>query len=178
METIVIPLSKTKIALRAGGSVLFVLLGYFLLTTVGAEKTGIWAAFVKGTGVACMLFFGATTVYAVKKMFDKNAGLIIDNQGITDNTHASSIGLIKWEDITEIRMAQVMSSRFLLIYMPNYTAILEKYTGIRRKIMEQNMKTYGTPVSITTDTLNCQLDDLVKLIGEKMTEAKKPKGTR
>ena len=30
-------------------------------------------------------------------MFGKNIGLTIDDYGITDNTNASSIGLIKWD---------------------------------------------------------------------------------
>ncbi|OWY25480.1 hypothetical protein C7N43_36870 [Sphingobacteriales bacterium UPWRP_1] len=172
MHTIEIPLSKSKIALRAGGSVLFVLLGYYLFTTLSAGQSAAWAAFVKGVGAAAMLFFTITALYGVKKLFDKNIGLTIDAQGITDNTHASSIGLIKWQDITDIKTAQIMSNRFLLIYTQNPHAILEKYSGIRRKLMEQNMKMYGTPVTITADTLQYPFDELEKLLAESLHQAR------
>lgn len=170
MNTIEIPLSKTKLLLRVAGSVLFVLLGYYLFTTLSAGQSGVWNAFVKGVGTAAMLFFTITAVYGIKKLFGKNIGLTIDEQGITDKTHALSIGFIKWQDIADIKTAEVMSSKFLLIYTQNPHAILEKYSGIRRNLMEQNMKMYGTPVTITADTLQYPFAELEKLLMENLQE--------
>jgi hypothetical protein len=94
--------------------------------------------------------------------------LIINEDGIIDNTNASSIGLIKWADITEIRTEQVMSTKFLLIYTNNPKQILEKAKGIKRKLLEGNMKKYGTPLSITSNTIKYNFTDLEKLLNDKL----------
>ena len=57
---------------------------------------------IKGIGILAILFFGGTGIYGFNKIFDKKAGLIIDANGITDHSNASSVGLIEWNDISEI----------------------------------------------------------------------------
>ena len=73
-------------------------------------------------------------------MFDNAIGLIIDEMGITDNSNASSIGLIKWVDIKEIRTEQEASTKFLLIYTNNPEEYLDKAKGFKRKLMRGNNK--------------------------------------
>jgi hypothetical protein len=170
MNKIEIPISKTKLLLGIGGSILFLVLGLYLFTTVADQQTRFNPTLVKGIGIAGILFFGATGIYGIKKIFDKNIGLTIDENGIIDNTNATSIGLIKWADITEIKTEQVMSTKFLLIYTSDPNRILEKATGIKRKLLEGNMKMYGTPLSITSNTLRYNFSDLEKLIRDRLNE--------
>jgi hypothetical protein len=170
MNKIEIPISKTKLLLGIGGSILFLVLGLYLFTTVADQQTRFNPTLVKGIGIAGILFFGATGIYGIKKIFDKNIGLTIDENGIIDNTNATSIGLIKWADITEIKTEQVMSTKFLLIYTSDPNRILEKATGIKRKLLEGNMKMYGTPLSITSNTLRYNFSDLEKLIRDRQTK--------
>ena len=170
MNKIEIPLSKTKLLLGIGGSILFVVSGLYLFATIADQQTRFNPALVKGIGIAGILFFGATCIYGIKKIFDKNIGLTIDDNGIIDNTNASSIGLIRWTDITEIKTEQVMSTKFLLIYTSDPKRILENVKGIKRKLLEGNMKMYGTPLSITSNTLRYNFSDLEKLIRDKLNE--------
>lgn len=170
MNKIEIPLSKAKILLTIGGSILFVVLGHYFITTMADQQTRFNPTHVKGVGIVSVLFFGATGIYGIKKMFDNNVGLTIDDKGIIDNTNASSIGLIKWEDITEIKTEQVMSTKFLLIFTKDPDGILEKVRGIKRKLMAGNMKMYGTPLSITSTTLKYNFNDLEKLLKTRLDE--------
>jgi hypothetical protein len=170
MNKIEIPLSKTKLLLGIGGSILFVILGLYLFTTIADQQIRFNPLQVKGAGIAGILFFGATGIYGIKKMFDNNVGLTIDDNGIIDNTNASSIGLIKWADITEIKTEQVMSTKFLLIYTKDPNGILEKVNGLKRKLMEGNMKMYRTPLSITSSTLKYNFNDLEKLLKDRLNE--------
>ena len=96
-----IQLNKIKITLLTIGSVLFVIAGYFML----------WS-FI---GIVAILFFGATGIYGIIKLFDSKTGLKIDSNGITDNSNATSIGLIKWNDIYQIRSEQIASEKFIMI---------------------------------------------------------------
>lgn len=170
MNKIEIPLSKTKLLFGIAGSILFVVLGLYLFTTIADQQTRFNPTLVKGIGLASILFFGATGIYGTVKIFEKSVGLTIDDNGIIDNTNASSIGLIKWADITEIRTEQVMSTKFLLIFTNDPNGILEKVGGMKRKLMAGNMKMYGTPLSITSTTLKYDFADLEKLLKNRLNE--------
>ena len=103
-------------------------------------------------------------------MFDNTIGLPIDDNGIFDITNASSVGLLKWTDITEIKTEQVASTKILLIYTTNPSFYLDKVKGFKRKLMEGNNKMYGMPLSITSTTLKHNFNELEKLLTEKLNE--------
>ena len=173
MDKVKIPLSKTKLLLGISGSILFVVLGVFFFMTIADNQTRFSPTFVKGAGIAGILFFSATGIYGIRKMFDNITGLIIDENGIVDNTNASSVGLIKWSDITGIETAEVASTKFLLIHTRNPEYYLGKVKGFKRKLMEGNNKMYGTPLSITSNTLKYKFKDLEKLIYDRFQEQQK-----
>jgi len=146
--------------------------GYYFNAAIG-KFIYLTPEMIQIIGVIDILFFGAAGFYGIKKMFDKKVGLIIDSNGITDNSNESSIGLIEWNDITEIRTKQVVSTKFLLIDIVNP----EKYIGkaknrIQARLMKANMNIYETPLSITSNTLKYDFGELEKLI---QTEYKKNK---
>ncbi len=164
-----IPLSQTKILIGIGGSILFIALGIYMITMINKQ---IWydSSFVKIVGFASILFFGLTGIYLTKKMFDKTMGLIVDDNGIYDNSSASSVGFIKWADISAIKTEQVSSSKFLLIYTSNPEYYLNNVKGVKRKFLEGNNKMYGTPFSIASNTLKYNFNDLEKLINARFDE--------
>lgn len=170
MSKIEISLSKTKLLLGIGISILFVVLGFYLITKATYQQTSLNPTLVKGVGIAGILFFGATLIFGIKKKFDKTIGLTIDESGIHDNTNALSVDLIKWTDITEIKAKQVASTKFLLIYTDNASVYLDKVKGFKKKLMEKNNKMYGTPFSITSSTLKYNFSDLEKLLKDKLNE--------
>lgn len=110
-------------------------------------------------------------------MFDNKLGLIIDDEGIFDNAHAASVGLIRWADIIAIETAQVKSARFLLIYTLNPEFYLNRVNGFRRKLMEGNNRAYGTPLSITTTALKNDFADVQRWVTEKFEEQLKRRNT-
>lgn len=178
-ETIEIPLSKKKITLLLLASIAFVVSGIWIATNPEIFIPNIFRItnpeIIRIGGIAGILFFGAGGIYGIKKLFDKKVGLIIDVNGITDNSNASSVGLIDWNDIVEIKTQQVMSTRFLLIFIDNQDKYLDRVNGLKRKLMQGNLKMYGTPLSITSNTLKYDFVKLEKLI---QTEFKKIKNAR
>ena len=166
MNKIEIPLSKIKILPVLIGAFGFVFFG--ILFIIDPDK--FISPLIKDTeiirlvGVISVLFFGAGGIYGTKKMFDKSVGLTVDDDGVIDNTNAVSVGRIKWSDITEIKSKHIMSAKYLLIFIKDPNEVLEKVKGIKRKLMTVNMKTYGTPLSITSTTLKYNFNDLEKLL--------------
>jgi len=166
MDTIEIPLSKTKIFLTLLLASAGLIIG--TLSTITPE-TFITNMFpnpqtIRLGGIASVLFCGAAVIYGIRKLFDKRIGLKVDENGITDNTNAVSVGLINWTDITEIKTEQVRSIKFLLIYTSNPDKYLERVGTLQRKIMKANMSMYGTPLSISSNTLQYNFADLEKII--------------
>ncbi len=168
-ETIEIPLSKKKITLLLLASIAFVAAGIWITINPEIFIPNIFRItnpqIIRIGGIAGVLFFGAGGIYGIKKLFDKKIGLIIDSNGITDNSNASSIGLIEWNDISEIRIKQVMSTKFLLIDIVNP----DKYIGkaknrVQTKLLKANMNMYDTPLSITSNTLKYDFQELEKII--------------
>ncbi len=72
MSKIKIPLSRPNLLLGIGGSVLFVVTGLWLFTTMADQQATFNPYLVKGIGAACVLFFGAAGVYGIKKLFERN----------------------------------------------------------------------------------------------------------
>ncbi len=171
-----IPLSKQKITFLIIASLAFVIAGILFVYQPGrfvSEYTIRYRMFnnpemIRIIGIIAILFFGAAGIYGIKKLFDKKVGLVIDENGITDNSNASSIGLIEWNDILEIKTEQVMSTKFLLIEVENPEKYIGKAkSGMKARLMKANMKMYGTPLSITSNTLKYDFNELEKLIQNK-----------
>lgn len=168
MEKIEIELSKNKIALLTIGSLIFVVLSILFLLNPESFTSFRYRNenFIRIAGILSTIFFGATGIYGCFKFFDKKVGLTLNNIGLIDNTNASSVGNINWDEISEIKMEQVMSTKFLLVYVKNPNKFIENSTGFKKKIMIANNKMYGTPISITSNTLKCNFDELEKIVLE------------
>lgn len=112
-EKIEIPLSRMKITLHLVGSVFFVVLGIMFTIKPEAFISMIFRnlEIIRFAGVLSVVFFGLCLVFIAKKLFSHKAGLIIDQYGITENTNATSVGLIEWEDITGIERIEIFSKK-------------------------------------------------------------------
>lgn len=174
-DKIIIPLSKKKATIALVGSVLFVVAGY--LMTINPENfiSPICRSpeIIRVTGIVGVAFFGLCLIFIARKLFDNKPGLIIDEYGITDNTNATSVGLVEWGDITGIVTKKVMSNKFLILQTNNPAKYIDRAKNvITKQAMNINYKTYDSPLSIISNSLKIDFDDLEKLI---MSEFEKRK---
>ena len=169
-EKIEIPLSKNKLYLGILGSSLFVIAGFWLFFNANLYLDFPLRLFtnpliIKGIGILSILFFGMIEILKIKKLLDKKAGLIIDSNGITDNSNATSVGLIEWNDISDIKTKRIMSTKFLLINVLNPEEYISKSkSGMKAKLMRTNLKMSGTPINITSSTLKYNFSELEKIV--------------
>lgn len=166
IEKTEIQLSKTKLLLMLLGSAAFVCLGIFFMLNPGEIRPNK-QTFIQIVGMASVLFFGLCLIFIARKMFDQKIGLMIDENGITDNSSGTSVGLIEWGDINEIASAQIASTKFILIG----TTEAEKYinragNALTKRAMQANQKLYGTPLSIASNTLKIKHNDLLAKVTE------------
>lgn len=169
-EKIEIPLSKNKIYKLIFGSLVFVIIGCWIVfnpnyfVDIPSKFLGNTTV-IKSIGTISILFFGLTGFIGLKKLFDKKSGLIIDENGITDHSSATSVGLIEWNDISEIKIKRILSTKHLLIEVKNPAKYIEtEKNSLKAKLLQSNRRISGTPISITSNTLKCDFSELKKLI--------------
>lgn len=134
-----IPKSNTKNALQTLGSLIFVGIGVFLLMKFTEDFNSIKSIVISTFAVIAILFFGFTAYYGIRKFGNKEAGLILDENGITDHSSASSIGFIPWSDITNITRLEIMNIITLMIHVKNPEEYINKAKGLKRKMMQANL---------------------------------------
>lgn len=164
-EKVVIPVSKTKMIIAIIGCFAFAILCALMLKyDMSGNRYNPFL--IKITAVAGIVFFGIGGIVLLRKIFETGKKLIIDEEGIHDNF--SGIGLIKWKEISGISVYEVASTKMLLIYLHNAEAFIESKvgSGIKAKLMRNNNKMYGTPISLSSVTLKYKFNDLKELIAD------------
>jgi hypothetical protein len=170
-----IPYSKLKIALVFFGSLGFVVLGIVILLDENGMSSGMFSSEIlnKTFGVLSILFFGAIAGTVPWKLLSNNLGFEINEHGIIDHSNFSSIGLIEWEDIKEIRTQSFTKTSWLLIYTFKPQKYLDKAeNGFKRWQLKSNIRTYKTPIYITSTILSVKFAVLEKLVMDAFEEKK------
>ncbi|MGB5981182.1 MAG: STM3941 family protein [Nonlabens sp.] len=170
-----IPLSKSKMIVIIIGSLAFVGLGLWFLTVPPQMNNSFLAnpTVILVVSIISILFFGLISITVFRKLLDNKPGLIINSQGITDNSSGVSAGLIPWEDIVGIETTQVRSQRFLMIMVKNPEYYLDKVSNpIKRNTMRMNHRFYGSPISISATALQTNFNELHDVLNEKMKQFK------
>ena len=174
-DQIEIPLSKRKLYLMLSGCLLFVGMGIWLVVNPPKSNHVIFGnpVFLLVTGIVAILFFGGIGVFLLRKLPDSKPGLIIHSEGITDNSSGIAAGLVLWKDIVEIVTINVENQNFILFVVRNPEEYISRQSGIfKRKAMEVNYRSYGSPISISANTLHTNFDELYQLLQSKFAAYK------
>lgn len=173
-QQIQIPLSKSKIIVMLLGALMFVAIGLWLIISPPSIENSFWGYPIKTAiaGYASVIFFGLCSFFFIRKLFDTKTGLIIDSNGITDNSSGLSVGYIPWSDIEQISVVEIHKQKLILLHVKNPQQYIDKQTSfLKRKSMELNNKMYQTPLSISTNGLKISFDKLFALITKRFEEA-------
>jgi hypothetical protein len=152
-STITFMLSKKKISVLFFGSILFVVSGFIVLNKSPDPKNVL-------IGWSGIVFFGLCAVYLGYKLFDKKAAVIINNEGIIDNSSGAAVGLVKWARISGAEEYQIYGHRILKISILEPEKFIEGLKGSTKLLAEANYKLFGSPIHIASNTLSCNFDTL------------------
>lgn len=152
---------------RILGAAAFVALGIWLFFfTPATEK--LWIKnplIVKAIGAASVLFFGYAGFILFRQLSNKNNGLILSKEGITDHSGAVNAGLIAWRDITSVKQIEVTKTPFLILKVSNPEEYIERQESkFQKKLLKMNMNTYGSPICISASNLSISINELQKKI--------------
>ena len=166
-----IPLSKTKNVLLFLGAVAFVV-GSGWIWSIADTQTRYSPLFAKAVAVVGASFFALCSIYASFKIFDSRPGLIIDSQGIVDNSSAVAAGRIFWHEINGLKISDIAGQRFITIEVVDAKIFVERGGFLRRTLNAVNTKMTGSPLSISSNSLRVNFDQLVFQLTEAFEQYK------
>ncbi|MGC4234584.1 MAG: STM3941 family protein [Niabella sp.] len=160
-----VPVNKSKAVRRF---VLFVIL--LLLFSVMAIQPQFFVkgnsfGFVKVAGFIGTFICIILTAFVAQKVFNKKPGLIIDNDGITDNSLGVIFAKVRWRDVTEIKHLENAGDHYIKITIKdpeNYIAA--EPHSLKRKMLEMNYNTLKTPINIAASRLKIDFDELLATV--------------
>lgn len=164
-----ISLDKSKLRFMVFLAFLFVIAGVWFITEPTKLITPLLPSrgAVIAVGVLSIAFAGICLVIIFQKIGDRNPGLVINADGITDNSSGVSTGLIPWSVIEQVTTARVKNQPFILLHVTDgEQRIAAERNAMKRQLMKINRRMYGTPVCISTGTLQCSFDELYRIIND------------
>ena len=166
-----IPLNRRKIALAVAGCLALAGAGIWLvslddsriISERGFRLLFNSPLFAHGLGWVAVAVFGALVVFFVKKFFDKTPGMVFNREGIIDNSGLNSAGLIPWDEVEGYDVLEMSGQRMLVIVVSDPDKYASRGNLLKRKLNAANAQMAGSPISISTNTLDIGFQDLISL---------------
>ena len=147
------------------------------LILAGFTVVILYASFERGSVIAiivalvlCLagvLFFGFIFLYLIRTLFDRRPMLIIDRDGITDNSSAAALGFIPWSDLGEARVTTLAGNEFVELRLRHEEKYFETMSGLKKLLIKANRTGGHEIVCLNLLTVNCSSDEILREI-EKM----------
>ncbi len=173
-KTIEIQLNKSKLLFSILGSIVFVLLGIWMMIEA---PNGDSSSFFKIpvlmflVGLICVVFFVFVCIVALRKLFSKKPGIVINHEGIMDNSTGFSVGFVSWKDIEQIQPSQVVLQKFLLIMVSNPNDYINRESNkLKQRALRTNLVRYNTPIIISNNTLKTDFTSLQQTLVQQLFE--------
>ena len=117
----------------------------------------------------CFLDFGA--IVLLLKLRDDKPGVTIDHEGIHVNAGSVSLGLIKWDDIEDVKAILYNNKDLMVILVKNPEYYIERQKSFfNRKLMKISWKYLATPITISSNSLKCSFEQLKSILLSKFEE--------
>jgi hypothetical protein len=156
LETIEIPISKLKVIIMLVGCLLFIIAGLSFVISPDHFKSSIVGSNTMIVIAGCLgiLFFGFAGFSMFKRVIDSTPGLIISEDGITDNSSGVPAGFIPWSDIIAVKEKVVANQRFINLVVKNPQDYIDRQkSAFKRKIMQKNHDIFGAAIGISAGSL-------------------------
>lgn len=147
-------MGKAKMWLMVFGCLIFIAIGGWIFSLYLNEDVTFPYGVV---GVICTLFFAACLIYFIRKLFDHSPAIIIDDEGILDNSSYIAGGLIRWHDIHHIELYQLAGQKMIGIQLKDPDSFLKDQQGFKRLLIKINKGMVQAPINIAQSALRMPL---------------------
>lgn len=165
--------SKRKLLLLVVGAAILTAASFLVLFIMSdeeilrADKNPLIARLAGAVG---LVFFGCGGVWIWRKMFDPQPVLIINDEGITDLSSAINVGLIRWRNITNIRLVTMNKTQFIAIDINNSEEILSRMSSVTKTLVQVSQQLVGSLINLSPTNTTYKLKDLLLLLQKEWQE--------
>jgi hypothetical protein len=110
-----------------------------------------------------VIFFGVLGFFLAKKLNDPAPGIVVTAEGFTDNSSGLT-GTVRWADVTGLEELTLMGQKLLVKLRNPADYIAKQSNPFKRQLMQTNLKSYGSPITISANALECTYDELKALL--------------
>jgi hypothetical protein len=179
-EQIAIGFSKSKLTKLIAFSLFFALAGiWILLKDPKSDLFLLNEPIIRyPIAILALVMGGIAVFYFSKKLVNKTPALIIDAEGIIDQTTAFSVGRIYWNEIasfgeTTIAATMFSKQKYVTVMPAETTALMERTTqNFKKNALNQNLKTYGFLCAIATGAIATNLTELKQQLDDALKKYK------
>ncbi len=118
-DELIVEQSMPKTLLMFVGSIMFVTLGIIFINLEPHD------VFVVVVSCFSIIFFGICGYFILNKLLNPKPVMIIDKDGITDNSTMFAVGFIPWENISQVDMITFGGNKMITIKLFNEDKILK-----------------------------------------------------
>ena len=136
MEQVVVEKSAKKLTRTLAISTVFVGVGIFLIVN-GLSKSDFISISI---GVISIAFFGLGALFVIKQATDKRPGLILNREGIVDQSNLSVIGPIAWSDIEKLGEWSAYGQTCIVIFLKDNQKLLNQLSGYKLMFAKKNIE--------------------------------------
>lgn len=130
---------------------ILLIIGSLIMTIGCLYASTAWDAWIfeKIIAIIAIIFFGLGTIYLIYRTIAKKELIIIDKNGITDNSSAVSFWFIPWNDICNIEITDVKNEKFITLSLNNEDKYLEGTSKVKKTLALTNRSLGYGMVNIT-----------------------------
>jgi hypothetical protein len=160
---VIIHFKKSKILLLIAGGSGMAALGVWLAgMPQSMTQKPIW--YVHAVGVIAALFFGLCTLIGIARLFRRGPALILDRQGMLDQSGGAAVGRLSWLEVRSLRVVAVRRTKFLVVDVHNPRQYLDDGNAWQRLLRSGNQRTVGSPIALSSSTLDIDFDELARSV--------------
>lgn len=152
-------MGKGKLWMLGFGCFIFIGIGGWIFSEyLNGNMTFIYGI----VGIVCMILFAACLCFFTQKLLDHSPAVIIDEEGILDNSSYIAGGLIRWDDIHNIELYQLVGQNMIGIHLKDPDSYLERQQGLKRQLIKINQGMVQAPINIAQSALRMSLVQIYK----------------
>jgi hypothetical protein len=163
-DRVAVPLSRMRLLLMLAGALAFVALGWWMIPNAGSARSSVRYWELVMISAATIGFFGWVGVALAVKLFDPRPGLVIDREGIFDNSSGVSAGHVPWSEIKRFHVTGVKRERFLTIVVADPEKYIRRASLLKRPWMRMNAKQFGGAIQIGANALRMDFEEMLDAV--------------
>lgn len=172
LKPIEIPFSRAKLGKLLLYTVPLCLMGFGFIILWQAvlsspdEPFALNGIVIQICGAAIILLFGGLTLRLLLELFSKEPGLILNSDGVTNNTSELAAGFIPWDNVACVICIPAGMRSSCNLVLKDADAHVADMNGLKRWILKMNMKSTGPQEIIRSNKLDIEHDQLFALFSE------------